>query len=165
VRIVLRVGDLERAIAKLPRELPLAHPEPRLATLDAPQGLGLGLIEADGPDYDIDHVMLRVRDREQALWRLAGLGFERTGGELRAGPGGARVRLEAGDGSYDGERSLLNHLGLLVESAEDHVQEARRAGIEIADIVDAPNTYAVFLWGPDRIKLEYVEHKPSFSLV
>jgi hypothetical protein len=75
------------------------------------------------------------------------------------------VQLESGDGSFNGERSLLNHLGLLVESAEDHLQEAKRSGLEIADVVDAANTYAVFIWGPDRIKLEYVEHKPSFSLV
>ena len=27
---------------------------------------------------------------------------------------------------------------------------------------DAANTFAVFVWGPDRIKLEYVEHKPEF---
>ena len=39
------------------------------------------------------------------------------------------------------------------------------ASREIADIVDAANTYAVFVWGPDGIKLEYVEHKPTFSLV
>ena len=44
--------------------------------------------------------------------------------------------------------------------------EARAsAELDIADVVDAANTLAVFVWGPDRIKLEYVEHKPSFSLV
>jgi catechol 2,3-dioxygenase-like lactoylglutathione lyase family enzyme len=163
--IALRVHDLERALAKLPRELPVAHPQPRLATFTGPQQLGLGLIEADGPEYDFDHVALRVQDREQALWRLAALGFERDNGTLRAGTDGARLLLESGGGSYAGERSLLNHLGLLVESAEDHVREARRRKLEIADIVDAANTYAVFVWGPDRIKLEYVEHKASFSLV
>jgi hypothetical protein len=52
-----------------------------------------------------------------------------------------------------------------VESADEHIKEAERRGLEIADVVDAANTYAVFVWGPDRIKLEYVEHKPSFSLV
>ena len=31
--------------------------------------------------------------------------------------------------------------------------------------MDAENTIAVFVMGPDGIKLEYVEHKPSFSLV
>ena len=36
---------------------------------------------------------------------------------------------------------------------------------KIADIIDAANTYALFVWGPERIKLEYVEHKASFSLV
>ncbi len=37
--------------------------------------------------------------------------------------------------------------------------------MEVADVVDAPNTYAVFVWGPERVKIEYVEHKPTFSLV
>jgi hypothetical protein len=32
------------------------------------------------------------------------------------------------------------------------------------DIVDAPNTCALFVYGPERIKLEYVEHKASFAL-
>jgi hypothetical protein len=35
----------------------------------------------------------------------------------------------------------------------------------VAEVKDAANTLAVFVWGPDRIKVEYVEHKPSFSLV
>jgi hypothetical protein len=29
---------------------------------------------------------------------------------------------------------------------------------------DAPNTDALFVYGPERIKLEYVEHKASFAL-
>ena len=37
--------------------------------------------------------------------------------------------------------------------------------LEVAEVRDTSNVYAVFVWGPDRIKLEYVEHKPSFSLV
>ena len=63
------------------------------------------------------------------------------------------------------ERPLLNHLGLRVESADEHIDEARDARLEIADVVDAANTYALFVWGPERVKLEYVEHKASFSLV
>ena len=27
----------------------------------------------------------------------------------------------------------------------------------------ADNTIALFVWGPDRVKLEYIEHKPSFA--
>ena len=63
------------------------------------------------------------------------------------------------------EHSLLNHLGLRVTSAVEHIEEARRRKLEIADVIDGPNTLAVFVWGPERIKLEYVEHKASFSLV
>ena len=32
------------------------------------------------------------------------------------------------------------------------------------DPVHAANTKAVFVWGPDRVRIEYVEHKPEFSL-
>jgi len=59
---------------------------------------------------------------------------------------------------------LLNHLGVLVESADKWRVHAEELSVEVADVVDAPNTYAVFVWGPERVKLEYVEHKPSFSL-
>ena len=34
----------------------------------------------------------------------------------------------------------------------------------IQDVVDAPNTYAVFLRGPEHVRVEYVEHKSTFSL-
>jgi hypothetical protein len=54
---------------------------------------------------------------------------------------------------------------VLVEAADDVEREAEGAGLDIADVVDAANTRAVFLWGPDRIKIEYVEHKPGFALV
>ena len=53
---------------------------------------------------------------------------------------------------------------MLVDSVEEHIAGAEERGIEIDDVVDAPNTLALFVWGPDRVKLEYVEHKPSFSL-
>jgi len=36
--------------------------------------------------------------------------------------------------------------------------------LEVDKIVDAPNTLALFVWGPERVKLEYIEHKPTFSL-
>ena len=84
-------------------------------------------------------------------------------GESRLEVAGAYVELWPGDPG-DPERPLLNHLGVLVESADDWRARAEAAGAEIADVVDAPNTYAVFVWGPERVKLEYVEHKPGFSL-
>jgi hypothetical protein len=78
--------------------------------------------------------------------------------------GGAYVEFHPGDPG-DPERPLLNHLAVLVDSAEQHKTVAERSGIEVADFVDAPNTVAVFVWLPERVKLEYVEHKPTFSLV
>jgi hypothetical protein len=74
--------------------------------------------------------------------------------------GGAYVEFHQG-GFEHSERPLLNHIAVLVDSAE----EAKELPAEVADVVDAPNTYAVFVWGPERVKLEYVEHKPTFSLV
>ena len=53
----------------------------------------------------------------------------------------------------------------LIEIAADVVARARERGADVAEVKDAANTLAVFVWGPDRIKVEYVEHKPSFSLV
>ena len=77
--------------------------------------------------------------------------------------GGAYLELIPGDPG-EPERPLLNHLGVLVDSVDEHQAEAVELGVEIDDLVDAPNTLALFVWGPDRVKLEYVEHKPSFSL-
>jgi hypothetical protein len=51
-----------------------------------------------------------------------------------------------------------------VDSAQDHIDEAEELGVEIDRVVDAANTYAVFVWGPERVLLEYVEHKPGFAL-
>jgi hypothetical protein len=103
-----------------------------------------------------------VPDPAAAHGDLAGLGFHDDGGTLRAGD--AVIRLERGH-VRTSERPLLNHLGLKVASAEAHREEAEKRGLEIADYVDGPNTLAVFIWGSPGVKLEYVEHKPTFSLV
>jgi catechol 2,3-dioxygenase-like lactoylglutathione lyase family enzyme len=161
-RIGLRVNDLERALGKLPRDLPVSRPQPHIAHFEAPEGLRLGLAQGEGAEYDIDHVLLGVSEPDRSRQRFAELGFRPDGERLRVGD--AWLELERG-APFAGERSLPNHLGLRVDSAEEHLVEARRRGLEIADVVDAENTYAVFVWGPDRIKLEYVEHKASFSLV
>jgi len=160
-RVGLRVFDLDEALAALPADADVQRVNGR-AELDAGEGLRLAFVEVDeGIAYDLDHVVFRVPDPDATFAQLAALGFEAEDGRLRAGE--SWILLEQGDPG-DSDRPLLNHLGLRVESAEDHIEEAERRGLEIADVVDAPNTYAVFLWGPDRIKLEYVEHKPTFSL-
>ncbi len=101
---------------------------------------------------------LRSPDPEQAAREWLRYGFA-PAGPRRVEVGGAFLELV--EGTVDGtERPLLNHLSVLVEEAAP----AQELGFEVADVVDAPNTFAVFVWGPDRVKLEYVEHKPGFSL-
>ena len=50
------------------------------------------------------------------------------------------------------------------QSLSISASEAENAGFDVDSVVDAANTLAVFVWGPERVRLEYVEHKPSFSL-
>jgi catechol 2,3-dioxygenase-like lactoylglutathione lyase family enzyme len=160
-RVALRVRDLESALAAVPEEA-RAGRDDGVELIDAPGGLRLALVEdAEATDYDLDHVVLRVPDPERSARALGELGFEPHDGGLTVAD--RELRLLPG-GEPEGERPLLNHLALLVDSAEDSRAEAERRGIEVAEFKDAANTLAVFVWGPDRVKLEYVEHKPGFSL-
>jgi catechol 2,3-dioxygenase-like lactoylglutathione lyase family enzyme len=162
-RVGLRVFDLATALAELPPDVAVERPAPGRATFTAPEGLPIALVEVeDGVAYDLHHVAFTVPDPAAASAEFAELGFDREDGRLAVG--GAYLELEQGE-PEDTPAPLLNHVGLKVESAEDHIRAAKERGLEIADVVDAPNTYAVFVFGPHGIKLEYVEHKPSFSLV
>jgi catechol 2,3-dioxygenase-like lactoylglutathione lyase family enzyme len=160
-----RRGKLTLFAAEGPREPgALKHVAFRVSgggeDLELPDGLVLRVIDGDG---DLDHVALYSGDPEETARAYAALGF-RPAGPTRVEVGGAYVEFHA-DGPAEPERPLLNHLAVLVDSAEEHRAEAEEKGIEVADFVDAPNTIAVFVWGPDRVKIEYVEHKPTFSLV
>jgi catechol 2,3-dioxygenase-like lactoylglutathione lyase family enzyme len=163
-RVVLRVSDLAGALEALPGDLAVEEAD-GVARFEGPEGLGLGLTQAQKVEveYDIDHVVLRVPQPERTAAGLADLGLS-PDGEARLVVGDKAVTLERGDVT-EGERPLLNHIALLVDSGQEQLEEAKRRGIEIAEVRDAANTFAVFVWGPDRIKLEYVEHKPTFSLV
>jgi catechol 2,3-dioxygenase-like lactoylglutathione lyase family enzyme len=118
---------------------------------------GLKLTFTDGKP-DLDHVALRSPGPEQAArkWQRYGLA---PAGPRRVEVGGAFLELIEGEVG-ESENPLLNHLAVLVDEAAP----AQELGVEVADVVDAANTFAVFVWGPDRVKLEYVEHKASFSL-
>jgi catechol 2,3-dioxygenase-like lactoylglutathione lyase family enzyme len=159
--VAFRVSDVEGVLAELPD--PSVEKDGGSVYFDVAEGLRLGLVESDEEaEHDIDHVALYSAEPERTAASYAALGFV-PGGDRRVEVGGAHVEFHPGEPG-DPERPLLNHLAVLVESAEDHLDEARRLGIEVADVVDAPNTYAVFLWGPEHVKIEYVEHKPTFAL-
>ena len=161
--IALRVRDLDHALSELPPGTEIELREDGAALFHVEEGLRLALIEDRGIDYDIHHVTLRVPDPDETFKELLGYGFRGEDGHLVVGD--SYIELISGGDGTEPDQPLLNHIALLVDSAEDHIQEAKSRGLEIAEIKDAENTYAVFIWGPDRIKLEYVEHKESFSLV
>jgi catechol 2,3-dioxygenase-like lactoylglutathione lyase family enzyme len=166
--VALRVSSLGRAAQGLDG-IVLERPRDGEVYFDVHEGLRLGLVEAPTEvEYDLDHVALWSHAPEEAAEAYrAQLGFAPAGegpsGEPRVEAGGAYVELHRGEPG-DPERPLLNHLAVKVDSADEHIAEARELGLEIDNIVDAANTYAVFVWGPDRVRVEYVEHKPSFSL-
>jgi catechol 2,3-dioxygenase-like lactoylglutathione lyase family enzyme len=151
----LRVSDLAAARTALP--------EGAGDVFEIGEGIFMTLVEAPTDvEYDIDHVALWAADPEATAAEYLRYGFE-PAGPARVEVGGAFVELHEGDPSQ-GDRPLLNHLAVLVESADEIVADARELDIEVESVVDAANTYAAFLWGPDRVRIEYVEHKPTFSL-
>jgi len=165
--VTLRVSGLEDALRGL-EGVEVEQPREGEAYFDVHEGLRLGLVEAPTEvDYDLDHVALFSRSPDETAREYERFGFAPASsgpsGAPRVEVGGAFVEFHEGTPG-DPEKPLLNHLAVLVESAGEHIEEARELGIEIADIVDAANTYAVFVWGPERVKVEYVEHKPTFSL-
>jgi len=151
----LRVSDLAAARSALPTGTP--------EVFDAGGGVRLTLVE--GPtdvEYDLDHVALRSEDPAATAADYQRFGFA-PAGATRVEVGGAYVEFHAG-AVRENERPLLNHLAVLVDSTDDVIADAGDLGIDVESVVDAPNTYAAFLWGPDRVRIEYVEHKPTFSL-
>jgi catechol 2,3-dioxygenase-like lactoylglutathione lyase family enzyme len=158
--IGLRVSDLDRARASLPADASRDE-------LDLGEGLRVRLVEAPTDvEYDLDHVALQTRRPAEAAIAWQALGFSEptvVDGIHRLEAAGAYLELVPGD-PVDTDAPLLNHIAVLVDTADDWRARAESAGAEIADVVDAENTYAVFVWGPERVKLEYVEHKPGFSL-
>jgi len=167
--VALRVSNLEAALDELPSGLEVDRPRPGEAYFDVGgEGVRLGLVEADTDvEFDLDHVALRSKSPEETAGEYASLGFAPAApgpsGAPRVEVGGAFVEFHPGEPGAP-ERPLLNHLAVLVDSADEHIAAANDLGVEVDNVVDAANTYAVFLWGPERVRVEYVEHKPTFSL-
>ena len=153
--VALRVSDLERATADLPG-----------ADLELAEGVRVQLVEAPTDvEYDLDHVALVSADPEQTAKEYTELGFnpaEPSDGHPRVEVGGAYVEFHRGDPG-EPEKPLLNHVAVLVDEVDPVIAEAEKREI-VDNVVDAANTRAVFVWGPERVRIEYVEHKPGFAL-
>ncbi len=157
--VALRVSDLEKARAALP--------DGADGTLELGEGIRVRLVEAPTEvEYDLDHVALYSRDPKATAEEYERYGFEPASpsadGQPRVEVGGGYVEFHQGEPG-DPEKPLLNHIAVLVDSVDEHIAEAEDMGV-VDNVVDAANTRAVFVWGPERVRIEYVQHKPEFAL-
>ena len=139
--------EARRAARLRPRRGPRGAAGRTRDVFDIGEGILVTLVEAQTDvEYDLDHVALWAADPEATAPRTSATASSapaRRGSRSAARPRASRGRPGAA------ERPLLNHLAVLVDSADEHVAEARELGIEVESVVDAANTYAAFLWGPD----------------
>ena len=163
-RINVRVLDPDSAATRLPKE---ANAEPQNGgyVFTGPEGLPLALVTGEGEfaDYDLEGLVLRSGDPEGSARDFVRMGFAPGEDTRTVRAGDYRVRLAASTPER-GTQGMLYHIGCLVHSAQDHRREAEEQGFEIQDFVEGPNTLAVFVRGPEGVSVEYVEHKPTFSL-
>jgi len=155
--VALRVSDLNRARVGLPDGV----------EVELGEGVRVRLVEAPTDvEYDLDHVALYSSDPERTAEAYLDYGFEpaepSADGHPRVEVGGAYVEFHPGDPG-EPDKPLLNHVAVLVDEVDPVIAEAQKREI-VDNVVDAANTRAVFVWGPERVRIEYVEHKPGFAL-
>lgn len=163
-RINLRVADPDSAASKLPSESN-AESQDGAYFFTGPEGLPFALVRGDGEftDYDLEGFILRSGDPEASARGFLEMGFAPGDDAVTIMAGEYRLRLADSAPETNGQ-GMLFHIGCLVDSAGDHRREAEEQGFEIQNFVEGPNTLAVFVRGPEDVSVEYVEHKPTFSL-
>jgi len=163
-RINIRVANPESAAARLPRGTDVESLDGGYV-FGGPENLPLALVlgEEDFTNYDLEGLVVRSGDPEESARRFVKMGFAPGEDATTVKAGEYRLRLTP-SASVVETQGMLYHLGCLVNSAEDHRREAKERGFEIQDWVEGPNTVSVFVRGPEGISVEYVEHKPTFSL-
>src|SRR5919197_775525 len=115
----------------------------------------------------LDHVAFWLADREpisETLISRYGMHvIDRQDNFTLIGADARRGKLTLFDAEGPREPGAFKHVALLVDSVDEHIAEAEEMGV-VDNVVDAANTRAVFVWGPERVRIEYVEHKPEFAL-
>ena len=135
--------------------------------LDLDDGLRLELTPSDPEgEVEVTRVTLLSPDPAASARGWLELGFEpvpkSASGALRVKVGAEHLELvEGSPGKTD--RPLLNHLGVLVDSFDELQRSVEEAGLDVNRVVDAENSRALFVCGPDGVELEYIEHKLSFA--
>ncbi len=163
-RINIRVADPESAAAKLPPETDVESRDGGYF-FTGPEGLPFALVPGDGEftDYDLEGFVLHSTDPEASARGFLDMGFAPGDDATTLMAGEYRLHLANSAPDTNGQ-GMLFHVGCLVDSAEDHRREAEEQGLEVQNFVEGPNTLAVFVRGPEDVSVEYVEHKPTFSL-
>jgi catechol 2,3-dioxygenase-like lactoylglutathione lyase family enzyme len=163
-RIILRVADPKSAAARLPEGNEVESRDGGFF-FAGPEGLPLALVPGEGEftDYDLEGLVLRSGDPEGSASAFVEMGFASGDDVTTVNAGEYQLHLVQGTPS-EASQSMLFHLGCLVDSAEDHRKQAEEQGLNIQDFVEGPNTLAVFVRGPEDVSVEYIEHKPTFSL-
>ncbi|MBA3637288.1 MAG: VOC family protein [Rubrobacteraceae bacterium] len=163
-RITIRVADPEAAAARLPGKAG-AEPQDGGYSFTGPEGLPLALVAGAGEfaDYDLGGFVLRSESPEASARTFVEMGFAPGDDATTVEAGAYLIRL-TGSAPDENGGGMLFHVGCLVDSAEDHRKQAEERGLEVQNFVDGPNTLAVFVRGPEGVSVEYVEHKPTFSL-
>lgn len=163
-RINVLVTDPESAAEKLPANTD-AESHNGEVFFTGPEGLPFALVTGEGEftDYDLEGLVLRSTEPEESARGFLDMGFAPGEDDTTLEAGEYRLHLAGSAPDTDGQEMLF-HLGCLVDSAEEHRLEAEKQGFEIQNFVEGPNTLAVFVRGPEDVSVEYVEHKPTFSL-
>ena len=152
-RLVLRVANVERAVAALPTETAVEGDQLERATFHGPEGIGLGftLVAGGGIDYDLDHVLLRISDPEQTRVALTQAGCVPRARALHIAD--KYISLAGEPGATP--RPLLDHIAVRVESVEAVAAKARERGLEI-DERGGDDAFAIVLPGPEQIRLRFI---------
>lgn len=159
-RLVLRVADVQRAVAALPAGTAVEGDHFELASFAGPDGIRLGftMVAGGGIDYDIDYVRLSVADPEQTRIALVEAGFVPRAESLQVAD--RYITLAA---AHDrAERSLVDHFVVRVASVQAVEAQARARGLLIDEHV-ADDSFAIVLPGADEIRLHFVEQASRFS--
>lgn len=136
-------------------------------SIEVGDDLALELVpgEPDG-EVELAHLAVLTPDPSSGARAWLEFGFEPApkgrNGVPRVRVGHQHVELWSGSPEPT-RRPLLNHVGLLVDSLDEVVRTAEERGEDVSKLVDADNSRALFLRGPDGVELEYIEHKPSFA--
>ena len=155
-RLVLRIADVERAVAALPAGTAADGDQIEFATFDGPEKLGLGftMVAGGGIDYDLDHVVLRVSEPDQTRAALAEAGWVPRGQALHVTDKYVTLNT-APEHLEHPERSLLDHIAVRVDFVDAVAAQADARGLEVDERV-ADDAFGIVLPGPERIRLHFV---------